>query len=158
MLRVPARTLVAAGFATLALAGAGCMDANMMAEVATRGGDVRYDPATGNAYRLYQYFPESEVYHSVYDYTWYWQDDGGRWKRGPRLPESVVINDLDYEFVELPTSRPYGRHEDVVAMHPGSELLKLELARLDAQWEHQQMERQLQQDEQPTAIASVPTD
>lgn len=158
-MRVSARMFPAVAFAAATLASAGCMDANMMAEVAARGGDVRYDPATGSAYRLYQYFPEDEVYHSVYDYRWYWKNENGHWRHGPSLPESVTIEESNYGFVELATSRPYGRHDEVVELHPSSAMLRVEIARLDAEWEQQQMELQLDRThQQPTAIASVPTD
>lgn len=119
-------TSLVAGFVGLAglLATAGCQsDASLLAEEAMQGGDARYHAETGELYRLYRYYPEEEVYRSVYHYTWYWQNEDGGWRTSDKLPEDMTVSADFFELVELPGPRPYVFHYDVKTANPSYETL-----------------------------------
>lgn len=122
-----ATALIAAGLA-------GCQNsANMKAEQAMLGGNVRYNES-GQMLRLYEYYPNAQVYRSVHRYTWCWQDDMGVWRMGSELPESIAMNlGMQYEFVELPTARPFDFHDQVAATYPTNQELAERLARMESE-------------------------
>ena len=116
---------VALGFST------GCENyQNMMAESAAVGGNVRY-AENGTAYRLYEYFPNQQVYRSVYRYTYFWEENGV-WRMGSELPNEIQLGQ-HFELIELPTGRPFDMHEEVVAQHPTNAMLTEQLARLESE-------------------------
>jgi len=123
-------TLLATGVGLAALAGC-TADSSLLAEEAMQGGNARFHPETGELYRLYQYFPNEEVYRSVYHYTWYWQDDDGRWWRTDDLPTDRAVSKDFYELLELPSGKPYEFHAEVTEAHPSYEMLVAETARLN---------------------------
>lgn len=125
----------------LGLAGAclvGCADRDQLAEHAFLNNDATFDAETGMLNRLYDYYPEQQVYHSHTQDRYFWYDEEAKqWADGHELPASFVLNERDRTFVALPTSHPWTLHDDVVATHPSTGHLREELA---------------------AVIASVPTD
>ncbi len=119
-----------AGLTTLAMGGFGCASKDKMAEAACRGGQVHYAQGSGELYRLYEYYPNSEVYYGVYNYKYFWRHGTG-WSSGYRLPEGTNLDRRDRTLVDLPTGRPFTRHEEVAAMYPSLEQLRLAATRTE---------------------------
>lgn len=116
----------------LGLAIGGCADhANRMAETAMIGGKGTYDPSTNELYRLYEYYPNEQVYYGVHRNTWWWQCEQG-WMHGTTLPEGCTVGN-DCVLIELPTAAPNRMHNDVLAMYPTNEMLAERLAQLESE-------------------------
>lgn len=117
------RTILAATVLA-AVATTGCTtnnDRDMMAEAAIRGGSITFDAAAGEFNYLYRYYPDDEVYQSVYNGTWYWPTSSG-WRHGSTLPQDRTVSD-HYTLLELPTKKPYTEHFQVSRAHPDRETL-----------------------------------
>ena len=121
-----ARTLtLSLGLAAAAFTVCGCTTTqhrNAMAESAAMDGSTRFCPETSQPYRLYRYFPDNEVYQSVYHYRWFWQK-GDQYFSSQSLPESVAVNENFYVLIELPTTRPFTQHTIVAAQYPSTDSL-----------------------------------
>jgi len=121
-----ARTLtLTLGLAAAALAVTGCTTTqhrNAMAEAAAMDGHARFCPETSQSYRLYRYYPDNEVYQSVYHYRWFWQNGDQTFSSQSR-PESVAVNENFYVLIELPTTRPFAMHTQVAAEFPSTSTL-----------------------------------
>ncbi len=113
-----------AALATVALCAGGCADKNMMAEAACRKSMAEYHPGTGELYRLYEYYPNQEIYYSVFSYHYYWRD-GEKWRHGPDLPAGTTVSHHEAKLIELPTGKPFTMHEDVLAMYPSLDQLRM---------------------------------
>ncbi len=119
-----------AGLTTLAMCGFGCASKDKMAEAACRGGQIHYAQGSGELYRLYEYYPNCEVYYGVYNYNYYWRE-GARWVSDYRLPENFTLDQRNRKLVELPTGKPYTRHENILAMYPTLDQLRLAAAKTE---------------------------
>ena len=113
------RTALILGTAVTILLTTGCSAyRDRLAEAAMEGGDAKYD-AKGNLYQLYEYYPDQQVYRSVYGGTWhYYNDNTDTWYRAPRLPEHVDMTDASHELIELPTSHPWHQHAIIAKQYP----------------------------------------
>ena len=120
------------GFGIIGMCGLGCADQNMMAEAASQGGMAHYHSGTGELYRLYEYYPNQEVYRSVYNYHYFWRE-GGTWRTAPQLPEGVTVNEHDAKLIELPTGKPHEMHGDVLAIYPSLDQLRTLAAKTGAE-------------------------
>jgi hypothetical protein len=147
------RTMIVAGLAGLTaalLVGTGCANKDVLAEASFRGGDARYHHETGELYRIYDYYPEAQVYYSPFTQRYFWRNREGNnfgngWQSNTTLPETIAIHDSSVAVIELPTGNPNQMHEGVLAAHPSMTTLR---AQLDEQG-----------NEAPTAVfASVPTE
>ncbi len=142
MSRINTITLMSAVALGAALLSGCDNSANLMAEQAMMGGNARYD-SNGNLMRPYTYYPDQQVFRSVYHYTWYWKEDNG-WHHGSSLPSTFALGN-DSVFIQLPTGHPHTMINEVVAMHPSTDMLYAKVAEQES-------------DELLEAMASVPTD
>jgi len=72
-------------------------------------------PAPAATVYHYTYYPEEEVYF-VPETRVYWWRDGGEWRSGPRVPETVVLGsgvNLDVDARD-----PWRHHDVIVARYP----------------------------------------
>lgn len=126
------RTLMTAAALTTGLVvTSGCTYREQLAEEGARGATVHYHPETGEMYRLYTYYPDDAVYHSVYQDKYYYQQDN-QWVRTTSLPNDFELSSRSV-LIELPTRKPHTMHEDVVAAHPSIADLEALLAQLEAE-------------------------
>ena len=109
---------------------AGCADRNLMAEAAFRGPNARYDE-DGNLYRLYDYFPEAQVYYSPFMDTWFWPESPSKWESGAMLPQQFAANLQNPTVLELPTSRPFEFHTDTCEAYPSLTELRAQVAGIE---------------------------
>jgi hypothetical protein len=65
----------------------------------------------------YYYYPEADVYFRPSDKTWFYLD-GGNWRVGARLPDSIRIDFDRSVSLTLESDRPYVYHENVVTYYP----------------------------------------
>lgn len=145
--------LVALG-AGLLLAGVGCSHHhNSMAEATSRASDAEFG-SYGRLERLYDYYPNAQVYRSHFQDRWFW-NDGSQWHRTVTLPSHVSIGMESPIAIQLPTSRPYTYHDNILAQHPSTSSLYETLAQLDAEMSEEGSMESFTND---TAIATVPTD
>lgn len=74
-------------------------------------------PAHGaRAKHHYYYYPAQQVYYYPARRQYFWLD-GGAWKVGVRLPESIRIGSSRVS-VDLDTPLPYTRHPEVIVRFP----------------------------------------
>lgn len=67
--------------------------------------------------RVYYYYPASGVYFRPADRAWFYLE-GGSWRLGVALPDSVAI-DFGYSVrLTMETDRPYDYHSHVVTYYP----------------------------------------
>ena len=82
-----------------------------------KGGPPSWAPAHGyRAKQKYTYYPRQEVYYSSEQKEYFWLD-GGSWKVGVKLPDSIKIGGSGVT-VELDTDKPYTQHSTVKKKHP----------------------------------------
>lgn len=136
-----------AGLTSIVLAGSlGCADRNKMAEAAAHPMTVKHAERSGQMLRIYDYYPNSQVYYSAFQDRYFWLDESkDEWKSGTELPAEIRISPYDQEIVELATSTPYVYHEQVLEQHPSLDTLRAQAD--DAQAESFE-----------EAIANVPLD
>lgn len=116
------------GLAALAATccGFGCADQNRMYEAACRP-SAEYDPVSGRLCRIYTYYPDSEVYYSSYQDLYFWKENGF-WKKGTEIPSEYLVGDSRVVTIQLATSHPYWKHDEVTSRHPSLATLRAQAA------------------------------
>ncbi|HLX12784.1 MAG TPA: hypothetical protein VKS81_08220 [Bacteroidota bacterium] len=84
--------------------------------------NIAYQPGwgpTGYDYASYYYLPDIEVYYSVHEKVFIYQEDGA-WKRSATLPERYGRFDLDHAHKVVVNERePFMRHDDNKVKYAG---------------------------------------
>lgn len=80
-------------------------------------GPPPWAPAHGRRGRDYYFYPECDVYYRPSDRVWFYMD-GGDWRFGARLPDSVRIDFGRSVSLTLEGDRPYVHHKQVVSYFP----------------------------------------
>ena len=65
----------------------------------------------------YYYYPGCDVYYRPSDHMWFYLD-GGNWRAGVRLPDSITIDFGHSVSLTLQSDRPYTYNDHVVAYYP----------------------------------------
>jgi hypothetical protein len=109
------------GFA-LALAAGGCLSPANLAERTSLAeqGLLKQKPGTkmDEFARYYTYWPEAEVYHSVWQDRYYWPVENGKWEASHVPPAGIELPADESVVLELYNPRPFKEHDYVLAMHP----------------------------------------
>jgi hypothetical protein len=65
----------------------------------------------------YYYYPDQEVYYYPDTHVYFWFGDG-EWRRGSRLPRTVVVHDETRVAVRINSRVPYEHHTEIRAKYP----------------------------------------
>ncbi len=66
----------------------------------------------------YRYYPDSSVYYDTDRKVYHYPADG-KWKTGPRLPDSFRIREHEGIHIKIDTDKPYTRHQEISRKYPG---------------------------------------
>lgn len=72
----------------------------------------------------YYYYPGCDVYYRPDTRMWFYLD-GGNWRVGARLPDSIRVDFSRSVSLSLETDRPYVYHQKVVAYYPPNYFAKV---------------------------------
>lgn len=72
-------------------------------------------------YQGYEYFPNSEVYFSMQNNTYFWHKPDGGWAQGPELPAKYRLENEPSVSLQLSTDKPYERHPEIHAIYPSAQ-------------------------------------
>ena len=121
-----------AGLCGATVLSLGCSNENKLSEMSANRGDVQYSASTGKMFRTFEYFPSAEVYYSVFQDSYFW-NDGMNWHRTTSLPSHYEGQLDDSVLIQLPTDAPHLMHDQVVSSYPSVTNLRRTLAVMDAE-------------------------
>ena len=108
------------GSASLVFTLAGC-ETILAPQSSARGGPPPWARARGLRRKAaYRYYFNNEVYFHVQNKEYVWRE-GGQWKRGRQVPQSVRLSRSEFVTLDLEGDRPEVHHDQVKRDHPKQE-------------------------------------